>query len=80
MERLPNGPDSSMKFRMKMHEYAAKHQALVEETYARGAAKHEEWLRLRNEQRDLIRLRSRQKCDHYWQMSSYLYGSFLPYK
>ena len=63
MIRLPNESDSSMKFRMKMQDYAAKHQALVEETYARGAAKHEGWLRLRNEQRDLIRLRSLQKFD-----------------
>ena len=64
MERLLNESDSSMRFRMQMHEYAAKHQALVEETYAREDVRHEEWLRLRNEQRDMIRLRYRQKCDH----------------
>ena len=62
--RLPNESEASARFRKIMHEYAVKHQALVEEAYAREAVRQEEWLRLRNEQRDLIRLRSRQKCDH----------------
>ena len=48
-----------------MHQYAARHQVLVEATYAREAVRHAEWLRLRNEQRDLIRATgSQQKRDY----------------
>ena len=61
MEQLHCEPDSSKRFHIKMHEYAAHHQVLVDGTYSREAVRHEEWLRLRNEQWDLIRLRSQQK-------------------
>ena len=66
VEQLHYGEsDSSQRCRIKMHKYSAYHQVLVEATYAREAVRHAEWLRLRNEQRDLKRATGpQQKHDH----------------
>ena len=51
MERLHCESDSSKRFRMKMHEHAAKHQALVEESYARYKIKNNEYQRQRRQEK-----------------------------
>ena len=61
MERLLNESDSSMRFRMKMHEYASKHQALVEETYARYKINNDEYQRQRRHEKWN---NQKLKCDH----------------
>ena len=46
---------------MKMHEYAAKHQAFVEENYARYKIKNDEYQRQRRQEKwNNLKL----KCDH----------------
>ena len=71
MEQIHYESDSSKRFRIKMHQYAARYQVLVEATFAREAVRHTEWLRLRNEQRDLIRATgSQQKRGHQGQMNA----------
>ena len=67
LEQLHSGESqSSIRFRSKMHAYDAHHQKLVEATYVREEARYAEWLRQRNEQRDLIRAVQgpRQNRDH----------------
>ena len=49
MERLLNESDSQMRFRMNMHENAAKHQAPVEETYAKYNIKNDQYQRQRRQ-------------------------------
>ena len=50
-----------MRFRMEMNEYAAKHQALVEETYARYKINNDEYQRQRRQEKWN---NQKLKCDH----------------
>ena len=52
-----------------MHEYAAKHQVLVEESYARYSVKMDEYLRQRREEKRINWNNRKLMCDHYGEMS-----------
>ena len=62
MERLHCESDSSKRFRMKMHEYAAHHQALVEESYAKYRIKNDEYQRQRRQEK--LNYQKKKKCEH----------------
>ena len=64
MEQRPNESASSFRFRVAMHEYAAKHQVLVEESYARYSVKMDEYLRQRREEKRINWNNRKLMCDH----------------